>query len=162
MLTTVARSVDVLMLAFAIGSTAWFFFVQSPVLVKRMGRDRFVPLQMSLAIVLFRSLSVTLAVMLGAALAHNADPLSMPVLTAALGLAGALVNAVFVVPRALKAGGKSMKEAFTDEDKKSVARFAADGGGEASRVLHRAVVFFVVVMLAGLLPHAVSLVSIPG
>lgn len=159
MLTTLARTLDLLALAFAFGSTVWFFLVQSPVLVKRMGRDRFVPLQMSLALVLFRSLSVALVIMVAASIGYSSDPFSTHVLTAALGLAGAAINSFLVLPRALKTGGTSLKEEQTAEEQKSVGSFVSQGAGEASRFWHRAVVFFVVVMLAGLVPHAVILVS---
>jgi hypothetical protein len=159
MLNNLIRSVEILSLAYAFGATVWFFFVQSPVLVKRMGRDNFVPLQMSMVGPLFRSLSLVLLIMVVATLAQGFALLSVPVLTALLALAGALINTVHIVPRALKQGGKSRKEELDAEAQKSVARFAADGGGKASRVLHRLVVLFVVVMFAGLIPHAVWLVS---
>lgn len=162
MFTTVARSIDLFAFAYAFGATAWFFFVQSPVLVKRMGRDRFVPLQMSLVAPLFQSVSVVLVVMLGAALAHNAQWGTLPVLSAVLALFGAVLNAAVVIPRALRAGGKSMQEQLGADDQQSVSRFASEGGGEASAFWHRAVVLLVVVMLAGLLSHAVSLVAVQG
>lgn len=158
-MTTVARSVDLLALAFAFGSTAWFFVIQSAVLVKRMGRDRFMPLQMSLAQVLFKSLTVALLVMLGAAMISTGDLLSMPVLTATVAFMGAAINNFFVLPRALKTGAKSLKEEQPVEEQRSVANFVSQGGGQASRFWHRAVVFFVLVMFAGLLPHAASLAS---
>ncbi len=159
MLTTFARTVDLLALAFVFGSTVWFFFVQSPVLVKRMGRDRFVPLQMSLAQVLFRAITVASVFIVVGALVSG-DPFGMPVVTGVLGLAGAAVNAFLVLPRALKTGGKSLKEEQTLEEQRAIGNFISQGAGEASRFWHRAVVFFVVVMLAGLVPHAVLLVRV--
>lgn len=45
-LVQIARLIDLLALAFVVGSTSWFFFVQSPGLLARMGREAFVPLQM--------------------------------------------------------------------------------------------------------------------
>ncbi len=160
MTSTIARTIDLLALAYVFGSTAWFFFVQAPVLVKRMGRDRFVPLQMSLALVLFRSLSVALLVMAGAALASTHAPGSTLVLTALVALAGAVINTVFVLPRALKTGGVSLKEVQSIDEQKSVGNFVSQGGGQASAFWHRVVVVFVVVMLAGAVPHAVALVSV--
>ncbi|MDP1919052.1 MAG: DUF4149 domain-containing protein [Myxococcales bacterium] len=160
MTPTIARTIDLLALAYVFGSTAWFFFVQAPVLVKRMGRDRFVPLQMSLALVLFRSLSVALLVMAGASLASTHAPGSTLVLTALVALAGAVINTVFVLPRALKTGGVSLKEVQSIDEQKSVGNFVSQGGGEATAFWHRVVVFFVVVMLAGAVPHAVALVSV--
>lgn len=160
MTSTIARTIDLLSLAFVFGSTAWFFFVQSPVLVKRMGRDRFLPLQMSLALVLFRSLSVALLVMAGAALASTHAPGSTLVLTALVALAGAVINTVFILPRALKTGGVSLKEVQSNDEQKSVGNFVSQGGGQASAFWHRVVVVFVIVMLGGLVPHAVVLVSV--
>ncbi|MDP3231499.1 MAG: DUF4149 domain-containing protein [Myxococcales bacterium] len=160
MTSTIARTIDLLALAYVFGSTAWFFFVQAPVLVKRMGRDRFVPLQMSLALVLFRSLSVALLVMAGAALASTHAPGSTLVLTALVALAGAVINTVFVLPRALKTGGVSLKEVQSIDEQKSVGNFVSQGGGQASAFWHRVVVVFVLVMLGGLVPHAVLLVSV--
>lgn len=160
MTSTIARTIDLLALAFAFGSTAWFFFVQSPVLVKRMGRDRFLPLQMSLALVLFRSISVALLVMAGAALASTHAPGSTLVLTALVALAGAVINTVFILPRALKTGGVSLKEVQSIDEQKSVGNFVSQGGGQASAFWHRVVVVFVIVMLGGLVPHAVLLVSV--
>lgn len=160
MTSTIARTIDLLSLAYVFGSTAWFFFVQAPVLVKRMGRDRFVPLHMTLALVLFRSLSVALLVMAGAALASTHAPGSTLVLTALVALAGAVINTVFVLPRALKTGGVSLKEVQSIDEQKSVGNFVSQGGGEASAFWHRVVVVFVIVMLGGLVPHAVALVSV--
>ena len=159
MLTTVARVVDLLALSFAFGSTVWFFFIQAPVLVRLLGRDRLVPLLMSLSVVLFRSLTVASVLMVAAAIAAGSPVLSAPVLTAALGFAGAAMNSFVVLPRALRTGGKSLKEAQTLDEQKSVGNFVSQGAGEASRFWHRAVVLFVVVMMVGLVPHAVLLFS---
>ncbi|MDQ3264385.1 MAG: DUF4149 domain-containing protein [Myxococcota bacterium] len=160
MITTIARIIDLLALAYALGSTAWFFFVQAPVLVKRMGRDRVVPLLMSLAPVLFRSLSVALLVMAGAALVSTHAATSTLVLTALIALVGAVVNSAVVLPRALKTGGPSLKEGQTVEDQRSLGNFVSQGAGQASQFWHRAVVVFVLVMVGGLVPHAVALVSV--
>lgn len=160
MTTTIARTIDLLALAYAFGSTVWFFFVQSPVLVKRMGRDRLVPFQMSMALVLFRSLSVALLVMAGAALVSTRAATSTLVLSALLALVGAVVNSALVLPRALKTGGLSLKEAQTMEEQKSLGNFVSQGAGQASQFWHRAVVVFVMVMVGGLVAHAVALVSV--
>jgi hypothetical protein len=156
---TLARAVDLLALAFAFGSTVWFFFIQSPVMVKRMGRDRFVPLQMSMALVLFRSPSVAAVVMAGASFAVTHSPSSTLVLTALLALAGAVINSVLVLPRALKTAGASLAEVQSVEAQSSIGNFVSQGAGQASGFWHRLVVLFVVVMVGGLVPHAVTLVS---
>ena len=159
MLNLIFRTADILTLAYAFGATLWFFFVQSPVLVRRMGRDNFVPLQMSMVGPLFKSLSLSLLVMTAATLAQGFVFFSAPVLTALIALAGALINTIHIIPRALKQGGKSRKEELDVEAQKSVTRFASEGGGKASQFWHRLVVLFVLIMFAGLIPHAVWLVS---
>ena len=70
-LETAARMVDLLALAFVFGSTAWFFFVQSAVLLNKLGRERFVPLQMRLTRVLFATLTSALGVLVGASVLHG-------------------------------------------------------------------------------------------
>ncbi len=159
MLNNIIRTINFLTLAYVFGSTVWFLFIQSPALVKRIGRDRFVPLQMSLVGVLFRSLTAALLVMTVAALVLEQNVLSGPVLSAATALGGALINHFFVVPRALKHGGRSLREEVTVDEQKSVSRFASEGGGEATRFWHRVLVLFVVVTLAGVVLHAVYLVA---
>ncbi|MBE2251656.1 MAG: DUF4149 domain-containing protein [Myxococcus sp.] len=161
MIPTLSRAVEVLTLAYVLGSAVWFFFVQTPVLVKRLGRDRFVPLQMAMVVVLFRTWSVTLGLLLAASLVRAGTLHSLLVLSAALAFVAALLNAVVVVPRAIRAGGRSLSEAQTMEQQQSVAAFAVDGGGASTRVLHRLVVVFVVLMLVGLGPHVAALVTQP-
>ncbi len=161
MSTHVARTIDLLALSYAFGGIAWFFFVQAPVLVRRLGRDRSVPLLMGLAPALFRSTTVALLVMFGASFAVAGTLHAWPVVTAALALIGSAANAFVVLPRALRTGGRSLRETQDVETQKSVANFVSQGAGEASRGWHRAVVLFVVVTLAGLLPHAVALAA-PG
>ena len=158
--TDIARTIDLFALAFALGTTLWFFFIQSPVLIKRMGRDKFVPLQMRLTRVLFKCLYISLLVMFAAALAANAGAPSLPVVTAAIALLGAVVNNFLIIPRALRAGARSIRDELKPDQQSSVERFVSEGGGASARFWHRAVVLFVIVMLAGLLPHAVSLSAI--
>lgn len=156
-MTELARVVDLLALSFALGATLWFFFVQSPVLFKRMGRARFVPLQMSLVKVLFRTMTVAIAIMLGASVLHHGEVPSLAVCSAVAALGGVAMNSFIVVPRALKAGAVSMREGEGDES--GVAAFASYGGGKATQFWHRMIVLFVLVMLGGLLPHAYSIAN---
>ncbi|MCB9893408.1 MAG: DUF4149 domain-containing protein [Planctomycetes bacterium] len=155
----VARTVDLLALAFALGATLWFFFVQSPLLFKQMGRAKFVPLQMRLTKVLFRSLSVAVALMSAATVFHHAAVPSMPVCSAVAGLVGVLVNSFVVIPRALKAGAASMQDGHSCGGECAMTAFASEGGGNTTRFWHRMVVALVVVMLGGLLPHAYAIAS---
>ncbi len=157
-LAAVAQVLDLLTLAFVFGATAWFFFVQSPVLLARLGRERFVPLQMRLTVVLFKVLGVALLLMMGTTLVHS--PLaSMATVTAALALAGGLINRYVVVPRALRAGGRSIKGLAGNDEEGSTAGFASEGAGHETRLLHRLVVLFVVIMLAGVVGHGVVLLG---
>lgn len=157
-LTNLARVVDLLAMAFVFGATVWFFFVQSPVLLKRMGREQFVPIQMRLTIVLFKTLVALLLVMLGTTLVHS-PVASAATLTAGIGLLGGLINQVFVVPRALRAGGRSRADIKGQDREGSTARFASEGAGNRTRSLHRLVVVFVVVMLGGVVGHGITLLG---
>jgi hypothetical protein len=160
MFSDIARFVDGLTLAFAVGSTAWFFFIQSPVLIKKLGRDRFVPIQMRLTKVLFKSLSISLAIMVVASVYAGWVLGSKLILTAIVGCLAALINTYIVVPKALQAGGQGLRESQPESEQTSVTNFASLGAGQASRFWHRTVVLFVVMMLMGLLPHAYFLVNV--
>jgi hypothetical protein len=150
-----ARVIDLLATSFAFGATAWFFFVQSPVLLKRLGREKFVPIQMGLTVVLFRTLTAATALVVLATALQGHPPQSSPMLTALVALAGSLINQLVVVPRALRAGGASRQDLKGKDRDASTAAFASEGAGNRTRLLHRLVVLFVVVMLAGLVLHAV-------
>ena len=58
-----ALIIDIFAMSFVIGATAWFFFIQSPILYKLMARERFVPVQMRLSSVLFTALFIALAIL---------------------------------------------------------------------------------------------------
>lgn len=156
--THVARVVDLFTMAFVFGSTAWFFFIQSPVLLAQVGRAKFVPMQMRLTVALFRSLVVASLVMFAAALVHG--PLvSTMTIAAGVAVAGAVVNKYVVVPRALEAGGRSRSALEGKDHEGSTAGFAADGAGARTRLMHRLVVAFVVLMLGGAVAHGVALLG---
>ena len=159
---TVIRLVDLLAIALSLGAIVWFFFVQSPVLIKRMGSQDFVPLQMRLTWLLFRYLVVVALVLVAAAvapLATGSEPTTTGMVSAAAAAVAIIVNSLLVVPRALRAGGHTRGEERSDEEDRSVARFASEGGGEASRVWHRLVVLFVLIAAAGLVVHAIDLLG---
>jgi len=154
----IARHIDLFASATVIGATAWFFFVQSPALLRRAGRESFVPLQMRLTVVLFKTLQTLLLIATAAAAIHS--PLaSWVVVTAGIGLLGGLINQHFIVPRALKAGGRSRKDIKGRDSDGTTAGFASHGAGEQTKLFHRLVVLFVVVMLAGAGMHLVTLVA---
>ena len=154
----IAAHIDLFASATVIGATVWFFFVQSPVLLRRTGRESFVPLQMRLTVVLFKTLQALLLAAAVAAAVHS--PLgSWVVVTAGIGLLGGLINQHFIVPRALKAGGRSRKDIKGKDHEGSTAGFASRGAGERTKLFHRLVVVFVVVMLAGTGTHLVTLLA---
>lgn len=156
-LTTIATHVDLFASATILGSTVWFFFVQSPVMLRRAGREAFVPMQMRLTVVLFKTLQALLLVSAGASiLAHPL--LSSVVLSAAAALAAGVINTRCIVPRALKAGGQTRRDIKGKDDEASTLGFASDGAGAKTKFLHRVVVLFVVIMLAGTGVHLVTLI----
>ena len=69
------------------------------------------------------------------------------------------INTRVVVPMALQAGARSMRD--DDHSSDSKVEFAKDGGGNSTKTLHRTVVAFVVAMLVGTVGHlhALSLAS---
>lgn len=156
--------VGLLSAAFVFGTTGWFFFVQAPVLLRRLGRERFVPIQMMATKTLGKVLVAATALMLGTAAARaGADggfAGSALVWSAALALFGALVNERLLIPRALKAGGRGHVEVRGKDQEASTVGFAADGVGDATAVLHRLVVVFVVVMLSGVVWHLLLLAGL--
>lgn len=155
---TIARGIDLLAMAFAFGATVWFFFVQSPALFRRLGREAFVPVQMRLIVVLFGALTPALAVMLIASMVHASSLGSASVLTAAVALAACVIERWVIVPRALRAGGRSRRDIAGRDADGTVTDFASIGAGNRTKALHRLVVLLVVVMLAGIVPHGLALV----
>ena len=154
----IARPLDLFAMAFAFGATAWFFFVQAPTLLAALGREKFVPLQMRLTLVLFRTLTALSVVVLGAAMLHA--PLgSLATRGACVALAGVLVNQFVVVPRALRAGGKSRADIKGKDEEGSTTGFASEGAGNRTRMMHRLVVLFVVVMLGGFVANGLALLG---
>lgn len=157
-LASIAQVLDLFAMSFAVGATAWFFFVQSPVLLSKMGREKFVPLQMRLTVVLFRALVIALGIVVGTSLLHS-SLMSAVTISAGVGLLGALVNQWVVVPRALRAGGQTRKDIAGLDHEGSTTKFASEGAGSKTKLMHRLVVLFVVVMLGGLFTHGVALLG---
>jgi len=153
-----ARAVELFAMATVFGATVWFFFIQSPVLMKHLGREAFVPLQMRLTVVLFQSLEALLFAMVGAALLTN-DKTSPAVLSACVALLGGLINKYAIVPLALQAGGRTLKDIKDKDHEGSTAGFASEGGGSKTKTLHRTVVLFVVIMLAGTVWHGLIMLN---
>ena len=151
------KGADLLASSFIIGATIWFFFIQSPVLLKKLGRERFVPIQMRLTIVLFKTLSAALLLMLGASFWHS-SVWSATTLAAAVATAAGLINWIYVVPKALRAGGRSIAEIRGKDSEGSLEGFTSEGVGTKTKTLHRLVVLFVVIMVGGTIYHGLELV----
>eukprot|EP01062_Namystynia_karyoxenos_P017615 TRINITY_DN16503_c0_g1_i1.p2 TRINITY_DN16503_c0_g1~~TRINITY_DN16503_c0_g1_i1.p2 ORF type:complete len:161 (+),score=63.24 TRINITY_DN16503_c0_g1_i1:84-566(+) len=147
------QAISALSSSFIIGSTAWFFFLQSPVLLSVLGREKFVPVQMRLTRTLFRSLTVAASAALAATVGAEWGDLGKAQLAAAVALTATLINTLAVVPRALQAGKASMGERKGKDSEGSTAKFASEGGSRSTAALHRTVVVFVVLMLAGSASH---------
>ncbi len=159
-ITQVAYALDLALWAFSFGGTAWFFFVQSPMLLKWMGKERFLPIQMKMASVLFKALALSVPLMFATTLIHGQEDFWLHAVTSGVAMLGALTNAFIVGPRALRAGGSSLRDVRSGEEKdQSVGGFVSVGGGQASKVWHRLVVVFVLMMMGGLVAHAVVLVG---
>lgn len=134
-------------IALALGFTAWVLVAQPLALVRTMPRARFVGLQMKVVRAWSRSLVPLSAVTLVAALlrTHHGGHVA----AAASAFVAAALAAGWVIPRALRAGGASLRD---DEDHDlDGARFLSEGGGDRTRGWHRAVLACVVVLLAGLI-----------
>jgi hypothetical protein len=117
--------------AVSVGALVWVFFVQAPWLTRKLGRDRFVPLMMTLVTPLLALTTTASVVLVATARGH---------LQLALG-GGALVASALAIPvsrRALRAGGQSLREELSPAEQASAGRFLADGGGAATRGWHRA------------------------
>jgi len=153
----IAQAVDSLATAFVLGATVWFFFVQSPTLIAHLGREKFVPIQMRLTVILFRALVVATVLSCAASLVGGSSLSTMT--TGAVALAGAAINHFVVVPRALRAGGQSRPEIKGRDGEGSTTSFAVKGVGDRTQLMHQLVVAFVVVMLGGTVGHGAVLLG---
>ena len=161
--TTIARGVDLFAMSVVLGATAWFFFIQSPMLFKSMSRERFLPLQMRLTVLFFNAMTILLGVMLAGAAVQPGSVLGWPTITAAVAFVAVGINKLIIVPMALRAGGRSMGKREGQGETGTAVDFANGGAGQSTKALHRAVVAMVVVMVAGLVAHGIVLTSLsPG
>ena len=141
------------------GAAAWFFFIQSPVLYKLMVRERFVPVQMRLSRILFTTLFISTLVTVVAAAVSSATVISPATLTAFAALLAVTVNKFVVFPKALRAGGESHKLREAQGETGTAVEFVSDGAGDSATRMHRVVVVFVLLMVAGLVAHGALLVT---
>ncbi|MFT4735017.1 MAG: hypothetical protein ACJA0X_002546 [Cyclobacteriaceae bacterium] len=155
---TLTSAINIPIAAFVFGATIWFFFFQSPYLLKKIGRDAFVPIQMQLTVLLFNVLLILTTALFINTIVHNKIN-SNVFISAGIVLLGTAINKFFIIPKALRAGGSGLKEVKGENNKGTVANFASLGVGSKTKVLHRLVVVFVVVMLAGTIWHGLTLLT---
>ena len=145
--------IDLAVAGFLVGANVWFFFLQSPLLISIMGREKFVPIQMKLTKLLFKSLTVAAVLLVVLAWFSGG---TQTIFGAVFAAASALIAHFVIIPRALKAGGKGRVETIAKGGDHSVAKFASEGSGPSAAFWHRMVVVFVVLILIG------ALVNISG
>lgn len=145
--------IDLAVAGFLVGANVWFFFLQSPLLISIMGREKFVPIQMKLTKLLFKSLTVAAVLLVLLAWFSGG---TQTIFGAVFAAASALLAHFVIIPRALKAGGKGRAETIAEGGDHSVAKFASEGSGPSAAFWHRMVVVFVVLILIG------ALVNISG
>ena len=145
--------IDLAVACFLVGANVWFFFLQSPLLISIMGREKFVPIQMKLTKLLFKSLTVAAVLLVLLAWFSGG---TQTIFGAVFAAASALAAHFVIIPRALKAGGKGRAETIAEGGDHSVAKFASEGSGPSAAFWHRMVVVFVVLILIG------ALVNISG
>lgn len=137
---------------FTVGVTIYHYFIQSPTLMKFMGKEKFTPLMMALtrlwAKVMFVSSTANLLTSL-----YLSSKSTMNIHMVAIGWLAMALNRFLVVPAALKAGARSTRERKGDNSR-DLKEFAVSGGGKAStKSLHQTVVVFVLIMVGAFIGH---------
>lgn len=154
-------SLDMLLAGFGVAVPIWFFFIQSPALMKVLGKEKFVPVMMGLTKVVFRVLFVVvtanaLLVGIGAYLSSSSATTTASLLSMLGAWISVLANRFVVVPKALKAGAASAKDRKGDHSR-DVKEMAVSGGGKATtKTLHQTVVLFTLLMVGALVAHVVT------
>lgn len=154
---TLLLSLDLLLTGFVTGTTVWFFFIQSPHLFQRMGREKFVPIMMGLTKLSMTTIFVcVVCVSLTAAANYQQSGNSAQLLWALAALVATSINHFFVVRAALQAGAESQAERKGDNSR-DVKDFAVQGGSKTqTKTLHQSVVAFVLLMTGASVGHLVS------
>mmetsp|Transcript_16436 Transcript_16436/g.47206 ORF Transcript_16436/g.47206 Transcript_16436/m.47206 type:complete len:160 (-) Transcript_16436:1740-2219(-) len=133
--------------------TVWFFFVQSPFLFNRLGRQKFVPIMMQITQLYFDFVVIlNMAVLLLSFL--RVSTLEKQNIAAGVSSLAVLFNTFFLVPRALARGRATMRERVEKDDSSSVKDFAVEGGSKTgTKTMHQLVVLFVLIMVGALVVH---------
>jgi hypothetical protein len=163
-----------------VGVSVWFFFLQSPLLFKLLGRKKFVPLMMSMtklysSVMFFVTLSVFVMYRVPILLTFIPHLQKKPdVILAFLqskinfeliydysfdALMTVFISHFFVIPSALAAGRESAAER-AHEDSKSVKDFVVEGGSKTkTSTKHRLVVVFVLLHTFSLCMFVLSITT---
>lgn len=158
MTSILPRMLDLLLMSFVLGATAWFFFIQSPALIRLLGRPQFVALQMRMIRIYFMSIvpALYLSAVASWFIAGVASHLFMTSLMAAL---AASVNAWVILPRALRAGKESQRASMEKGATLPMASFASEGARQETKVFHRLIVLIVGIMLVLVLGHGFHVIG---
>lgn len=128
-----------------LGFTLWVLGIQPLALARGMQRPKFLGLQIRIVRVWSRLLPpLALA---GAASAMARLGWGSGAVPALASLLAALLISLVAIPRALKAGGLSVRA--DEEHDLTSSGFLSEGGGASTRVWHRLVLAGVIVMLVG-------------
>jgi hypothetical protein len=90
-------TLDILCLGLVLGSTVFFFFVQSPKLLQFMGREKFVTVQMKITSWFFTYIQIPLLISFCISYQHGGFHL----MTAGCAVAGGMINYLFIVPKVM-------------------------------------------------------------
>ncbi len=142
-------------IALALSFSLWVLVAQPLALVRTMPRERFLPLQMKVVRAWIRVVAALLVV--AAVTAVMRVGVSARLAPALLASAAAITAAVWAVPRALRAGGASMRD--DGDEAFDAASFLSEGGGGSTRVWHRVVLLCVALMFGGAIVDAHAAVS---
>jgi len=150
---------DLLATSIIIGATIWFFFVQSPALYRALERERFVPIQMRLAKLLFSTLLVAQSIVVVLSLLTSRPTLSLSTGMALIALVLGGLNRLLIFPMALRAGAASRQSHEAKGETGTIVKFVTSGAGRSAALMHRVVVGVVVLMTAGALIHGFGVIE---
>lgn len=150
--------VELASLSLSLSFTLWVLVAQPLALVGAMPRERFLPLQMRIVRAWIRVVAGLLVVT--AAMAAMRVGLSRSLAPSLVASVASIVAAVWAVPRALRAGGASLRGDRDDDF--DAGSFLSEGGGASTRVWHRVVLLCVAVMFVGAGVDAHAAVSPAG
>jgi hypothetical protein len=129
--------------------TVWFFFVQSPFLFQRLGRQKFVPIMMQITQLYFKTIILLNIAVFSLSFVQQGETTA-----AAVALVATSVNHFVIVPKALAKGRKSMKERVNTDNSSNVKDFVIEGGSTTeTKTMHQMVVLFVLVDVGALVAH---------